>query len=135
MVQTELGQHSKLDPGQAESFRWATPSAVCHVQSSWTEASGGCICEPGAGNHTQPLACAGIWDRACQACCRWITQTISGLQDQEAKAARRAAEVKAVADGGRNRAVAAQQAQREIERLRLEEQRLKLEQVGQGGAP
>ena len=72
---------------------------------------------------------------ACQACCRWITQTISGLQDQEAKAARRAAEVKAVADGGRNRAVAAQQAQREIERLRLEEQRLKLEQVGQGGAP
>ena len=59
-------------------------------------------------------------------------QKLSGLQDQEAKAARRAAEVKAVAEGGRNRAVAAQQAQREIERLRLEEQRLKLEQVGQG---
>ena len=39
-----------------------------------------------------------------------------------------------MAEGGRNRAVAAQQAQREIERLRLEEQRLKLEQVGQGGA-
>ena len=38
-----------------------------------------------------------------------------------------------MAEGGRNRAVAAQQAQREIERLRLEEQRLKLEQVGHRG--